>query len=1337
MISPACQQRKRRMLVVLLVAASSSLLSSSAAGREALGRSGDTNCDGALSYADIDPFVLALSGPSGYAAAFPECPWLNADCNGDGCVDYADIDAFVALLSGPIGACCVETGSDDRCVAYECLGDMAASTCEAIGAAASWHAGESCDDPLFLCTGTPNYCESSGGCEEYISRVVCETIDNVTGCTQYGDYTDQTATAVRGVPLELHVWNGNLFDGDETLAWIDWNQDLDWDDEGEFVGTVVDEAVSGFVIQVPPAATPGYTRMRVRIDYCPPTPYDACSAADYGEVEDYTIIVSEEMLSGACCDPYTGLCADNIEAVDCPPPHQFTGETLCTEMVPTCGNPGACCNVNDATCVRVLELTCPPDFRFEAGVDCGALDPPCGTPGACCDDGSGTCTAEYEVNCVGRFVASVPCEPEPFDPPCGEWRPTGLLYCPTNPDNAEFRAAVSALLHAPVDYFDAGIDTPTLEELRRYTCVLTWVNYPYADMVAMGDVLAEYVDHGGRVLLGQWTQPTATCFLGGAIMEVGGAYLPATATDQDGSNYSGDGYGCPFEGVNELVANYRDVCTVTSIGFAMGTFADGAPCVAARADNQVWVSPGNTGTDYGSGEWARLTTNLCTCQPAAYYGACCDLTTGLCESNVNAQECTDFPLQWTYEVLCDDLAVPCGNAGACCNVFEGTCTTELEANCPPGARFEGGVECDALDPPCGTPGACCDDGAAACTEMLAANCGYRFVAGAACEPDPFEPACGAWRPAGLLYCPSHADNEAFREAVAELLGGAPVDYFDTRFGTPTLEELRPYAAVLTWVNYAYADSEALGNMLAQYVDHGGRVLLGQWTQPTAGNYLGGAIMEIDGPYLPALATARASGTYAGDGYGCAFVGVETLVANYRDNCTVTPIGMARGTWTDGWPCVAHRVDKQVWVTPGNTGMEYGSGDWAALTAGMCYCPVGNSYGACCDVETGLCADNVEVDDCAGYPLEWRYAVACADLEPACGNPGACCDDDADDCTQTVEIRCAGRFMSGVACEPDPFVPACGEAWPSDIHIVMWDDYGDGWTGGYLDVYLDGRLIAGGLTLESGFGPETVTLEAYAWGKVKTVWTAGEWPHEASYCIHDYAGSEMVCDGADGQEPTGVTVMVPFHDAYCGDGLCEFPIEDCELCPEDCGECGCLRQQPNGTNALFSDIDCDFCGSGPIQVLAENFKMTLNAQVTSLRIWGGYYPSDSPLVSDLFTVVFREDAGGRPGTVFSTYGLIGGTRARTGGVVFGVHEYVYELPVNEYLLTNETYWVEIHNDTSASEDSWFWEVGDLDQSAGIMGQAFTLTMPEEPWGYDGAADMALELVCMENRESESQ
>lgn len=59
----------------------------------------DTNCDGIISYGDINPFVLALQGRALYEEQYPACRWLNADINGDGNVTYGDINPFVICLS--------------------------------------------------------------------------------------------------------------------------------------------------------------------------------------------------------------------------------------------------------------------------------------------------------------------------------------------------------------------------------------------------------------------------------------------------------------------------------------------------------------------------------------------------------------------------------------------------------------------------------------------------------------------------------------------------------------------------------------------------------------------------------------------------------------------------------------------------------------------------------------------------------------------------------------------------------------------------------------------------------------------------------------------------------------------------------------------------------------------------------------------------------------------------------------------------------------------------------------------------------------------------------------
>ncbi len=62
---------------------------------------GDANCDGAVDFDDINPFVAALVSREGYESLYPECTWFDGDCNDDGTVDFDDINPFVTLLVGP------------------------------------------------------------------------------------------------------------------------------------------------------------------------------------------------------------------------------------------------------------------------------------------------------------------------------------------------------------------------------------------------------------------------------------------------------------------------------------------------------------------------------------------------------------------------------------------------------------------------------------------------------------------------------------------------------------------------------------------------------------------------------------------------------------------------------------------------------------------------------------------------------------------------------------------------------------------------------------------------------------------------------------------------------------------------------------------------------------------------------------------------------------------------------------------------------------------------------------------------------------------------------------
>ncbi len=64
---------------------------------------GDSNCDGYVSWRDIDYFVAAMTSQAAWQAMFapgtPSCSFNDNDTNGDGFVSWRDIDPLVALMN--------------------------------------------------------------------------------------------------------------------------------------------------------------------------------------------------------------------------------------------------------------------------------------------------------------------------------------------------------------------------------------------------------------------------------------------------------------------------------------------------------------------------------------------------------------------------------------------------------------------------------------------------------------------------------------------------------------------------------------------------------------------------------------------------------------------------------------------------------------------------------------------------------------------------------------------------------------------------------------------------------------------------------------------------------------------------------------------------------------------------------------------------------------------------------------------------------------------------------------------------------------------------------------
>ncbi len=160
------------------------------------------------------------------------------------------------------------------------------------------------------CIPLTSYCEASGGCTEYISRVsVSGSLDNVSGCGSYSDFTNLAVTLAAGEIYPIAVENGNPNKDDICGAWIDWNRNFVFE-ASEKISFTTFSGNGPYIgnIFVPTTAQDGWYRMRVRLQRLN-TP-ESCGTTAYGEVEDYAVAIGIANTVTVMIDPDTLHWAD-------------------------------------------------------------------------------------------------------------------------------------------------------------------------------------------------------------------------------------------------------------------------------------------------------------------------------------------------------------------------------------------------------------------------------------------------------------------------------------------------------------------------------------------------------------------------------------------------------------------------------------------------------------------------------------------------------------------------------------------------------------------------------------------------------------------------------------------------------------------------------------------------------------------------------------------------------------------------------------------------------------------------------------------------------------------
>ena len=165
---------------------------------------------------------------------------------------------------------------------YEIIIDV---MCEDYSSASSSHAFSTLMPEL-------NYCTSSGADsrKNHLQKIMISNLHSTSGDDHgYADRTQLSANVTQGEVYSFNVQTGGNPSKKHISAWIDYNQDGDFDESDEQVTWLVSRKGDAITtaITIPESATVGSTRLRVSVSQ--QRNLQACGIIAHGETEDYTI----------------------------------------------------------------------------------------------------------------------------------------------------------------------------------------------------------------------------------------------------------------------------------------------------------------------------------------------------------------------------------------------------------------------------------------------------------------------------------------------------------------------------------------------------------------------------------------------------------------------------------------------------------------------------------------------------------------------------------------------------------------------------------------------------------------------------------------------------------------------------------------------------------------------------------------------------------------------------------------------------------------------------------------------------------------------------------------
>lgn len=129
-----------------------------------------------------------------------------------------------------------------------------------------------------------------------------------------------------------------------------------------------------------------------------------------------------------------------------------------------------------------------------------------------------------------------------------------------------------------------------------------------------------------------------------------------------------------------------------------------------------------------------------------------------------------------------------------------------------------------------------------------------------------------------------------------------VTYYDATGGTPGLMDLQSYNAVLAFTNFPPADATGLGNILQQYVDGGGRLVMNTYAFSNPWAISGGIMGAGYSPLVNTGVNGGVSGSLVQVAPSAIFNGVDLSMLTYFNNGNYAQPGLDMGATllaTDG------------------------------------------------------------------------------------------------------------------------------------------------------------------------------------------------------------------------------------------------------------------------------------------------------------------------------------------------------------------------------------------------------------------------------------------------------